>query len=108
MRQDNFGPTSRYYSIATAELTLDGGLSVRYLRRRFLPPVERFAVLEEHRVTEGERLDQIAANYLGDPEQFWRIADANGAMHPRELVEGDGKSVLITMPEGLPAPTADE
>lgn len=108
MRQDNFGPTSRYYSIDTAELNLDSGRTVRYLRRRFLPLVERFAVIQEHRVTEGERLDQIAANYLGDAEQFWRIADANGAMHPRELVEGDGKTILITMPEGLPAPTAEE
>ena len=37
------------------------------MRRRFVPPQEKFALLQEHTVTEGERLDHIAAKYLGDP-----------------------------------------
>jgi hypothetical protein len=102
MRQDNFPPTSRYYPIEAAELTLDDGRIVRYLRRRFLPATERFSAIQEHRVAQAERLDQIAARYLGDPEQFWRIADANGAMHPRELVEEEGGRVKIALPEGIP------
>ena len=36
---------------------------------------------------QGDRLDNIAARYLGDPEQFWRICDANGAMRPDELTD---------------------
>ena len=30
-----------------------------------------------HAVTGADRLDLIAYRYLGDPHQFWRIADAN-------------------------------
>ena len=61
-----------------------------------------FALLLEHTVTEGDRLDNIAARYLGDPEQFWRICDANGVMRPDELTETVGRRLRITMPEGIP------
>ena len=53
-------------------------------------------------VTQGERLDNIAANYFGDPELFWRVADANRAMHPKELTETIGRRLRITLPEGIP------
>lgn len=98
----NFPPTSRYYGIDTASLELPDGRLVPYLRRRFLPPADRFAVLQEHAVTEGERLDQIAASLMGDPEVFWRIADANSAMRPEELTETVGRRLRITLPEGIP------
>ena len=39
---------------------------------------------------QGERLDNIAAAFLGDPELFWRLSDANGAMRPEELVQTVG------------------
>ena len=55
----------------------------------------------EHMVTEGERLDNITAQYLGDPEQFWRVCDANGAMRPDELTETIGRRLRITLPEGI-------
>ena len=28
---------------------------------------------------QGERLDNVAAQYLGDPTLFWRLCDANNA-----------------------------
>lgn len=103
----NFPPTSRYYGIETATLkSADGQIEV-YLRRRFLPSPERFALLLEHTVADGERLDNIAAKYMDDPEAFWRIADANSAMRPEELTETIGRSLRITLPEGIPgAPNA--
>jgi hypothetical protein len=77
------------------------GTTVVYLKRRFLPPASRFTVLQEHTVREGERLDTIAAQYLGDPEQSWRLCDANEAMRPDELTEKPGATVKITLPEGM-------
>jgi len=97
-----FAITSRYYGIKTAELETADGRRIVYLRRRFVPPPERFDLLLEHTVTEGERLDNITAQYLGDPEQFWRICDANGAIRPDELTEPIGRRLRITLPEGIP------
>lgn len=96
-----FPPTSRYHGIETATLETADGKVLRYLRRRFLPAPERFDLLQEHVVTQGERLDNITARYLDDPEQFWRICDANGAMRP-EALEEIGRRLRITLPEGIP------
>ena len=56
-------------------------------------------------MVEGERPDTIAAAHLGDPEQFWRICDANSALHPDELVADVGRRLRITLPEGVPGMT---
>lgn len=97
-----FPPTSRYHGIETATLVLPNGEMTRYLRRRFVPPADRFVTLQEHTVTEGDRLDNLAAKYLGDPEQFWRICDGNNAIRPDELAEQVGDRIRITLPEGIP------
>lgn len=97
-----FPPTSRYHGIDTAQLMTADGKTIVYLRRRFVPPPERFALLQEHTVTQGDRLDNLTAQYLGDPEQFWRLCDANAAMRPDELTEIIGRRLRITLPEGIP------
>jgi hypothetical protein len=96
-----FPPTSRYAAIATATLTV-GTRVVVYLRRRFLPQPERLALVQEHEVRDGDRLDNITALYLDDPEQFWRVADANRAMDPSALTAEPGRRLRITLPEGIP------
>lgn len=98
----NFPPTSRYYGIDTATLKMTDGRIVVYLRRRFVPSPDRFALLQEHVVSEGDRLDHVTATYLGDSEAFWRVADANAAMRPNELTETIGRRLRITLPEGIP------
>jgi hypothetical protein len=95
-----FPATSRYYLIETARYEAPDGREVIYLRRRFLPLVTEAAVIAEHVVTDGERLDNITARYLGDPEQFWRVCDANNAMRPEKLTEEIGRRLSITMPQG--------
>ena len=97
-----FPINSRYYGVATTQLVEPDGRVVAYLRRRFVPPPGRFSLLREHVVAQGERLDTIAAEYLDDPEQFWRIADANGAMQPDDLTRPVGRVLRITLPEGIP------
>jgi hypothetical protein len=101
LKNNLFAATSRYFGIDTQTITMADGKIVIYLSRRFLPPPERFQLLQEHTVTQGERLDNIAARQLGDPELFWRIADANRAMRPEELVETVGRKLRITLPEGI-------
>ena len=97
-----FPPTSRYAAIDTAKIDLPDGRTVLYLKRRFLPPPEKFSLMREHVVTEGDRLDNVTAKHIGDPEQFWRLCDANCAMRPDELTEKIGRRLAITLPEGIP------
>lgn len=97
-----YPPTSRYYGLGSAQLTQPDGTVVTYLKRRFVPPPEHFATLTEHQVVSGDRPDRLAAQYLGDPEQYWRICDANGTMNPPELTGTVGAYVRITLPEGIP------
>ena len=94
-----FEPGSRYYEIETLTLTMPDGRSVAYKRRRFLPPATSGALLAEHTVTQGERLDHITARYLADPTLFWQLCDINNAMHPDELTAEVGTKVRITLPQ---------
>lgn len=97
-----FPITSRYYNIKRVERETADGRQIVYLRRRFVPPADRFDLLQEHAVVEGDRIDNITAEYLGDPEQFWRLCDANNAVRPEELTEEIGRRLRITLPEGIP------
>jgi hypothetical protein len=98
---------SRYVGIPVAMYTTADGRTVTYLRRRFLAPLDRFALLQEHVVRDGDRPDLLAHHYLGDPEQFWRIADANAVFSPDELTDEVGQQVRITLPEGVPGTPTD-
>ncbi len=102
LRATLFPATSRYHGIDVAFLTRDDGSKVAYVRRRFLPQPERLTLVREHAVVASDRLDNLAALYLGDPELFWRICDANRALHPHELLERLGRRLRITLPDGFP------
>ena len=97
-----FSPSSRYYAIDTAKMETEEGKTIIYLRRRFIPPPERFSLLQEHTIVQDDRLDNLANQFYGDPEQFWKICDSNNVMHPHELTETIGKRIKITFPEGIP------
>jgi hypothetical protein len=99
-----FPPNSRYAALDTGKLTTVDKKTIVYVRRRFVPPPENFALLQEYTVVEGDRLDNLAAKFVGDPEQFWQICDANAAMRPEELTEIVGRILRITSPEGIPGP----
>ena len=93
-----FEHTSRYYGIEQALHTLPDGREVAYVRRRFAPPGSSHALLAEVRVVQGDRLDLVTARTLGDPLQSWRVADANDAMDPPELVRVPGRLLRIPLP----------
>jgi len=107
MANYDFPPSSRYYAIALSMRTAEDGTTQPYLQRRFLPPADGFVTLRLHTVVEGERPDHIAARELGDPEAFWRLCDANGAMHPDELTDQAGETVRIVLPDGVPPPARE-
>jgi len=93
---------SRYLGVATQTWTDAEGRNVLYFSRRFLPDPDTLALLETHRVSQGERLDHLAQHYYGDALIFWRIADANRAMDPEALTATLGRTLRITLPEGIP------
>ena len=96
-----FPATSRYHGITALQIPAADGSAIVYLKRRFIAPREQFTVIGIHFVTQSDRLDNIAAKYLGDPELFWRICDANAVIVPNELTDTIGEQILITLPEGL-------
>jgi hypothetical protein len=96
-----YPPSSRYHGIATTEATLEGGRVVRYVRRRFLPDPATLVPVGEHRVGDGDRLDNLAARYLGDPLQAWRLGDSNLTLRLEALVEETGTRIRITLPAGV-------
>jgi len=100
-----FPTNSRYYGLEAKTFETPDGRMIVHLERRFVPPEENFSLLQEHSVVEGDRLDNLSAKYFGDPEMFWRICDANSAMHPDELTESVGRKLRITLPEGIPGIT---
>lgn len=102
-----FPPNSRYHATGTVKLELSDGRTVVYLRRRFLPQPETLALLQEHTVSASDRLDNLAARYLDDPELYWRLCDANGALRPDDLLEVIGRRLRVTLPEGVPGTTSD-
>lgn len=96
-----FPPTSRYALVEVATYIRPDRREIAYLRRRILPQPERLKQLTEHVVTQGDRLDRVTATYLGDPQQFWRVADANRAMRPEALTDAVGRRLRITLPDGI-------
>ena len=105
----SFPTDSRYCGSSTRTYTTPDGQTITYLARRFVPQAgaPNFATVARHTVKQGDRLDLIAAKYLGDPLIYWLICDANGATRPSDLVATPGTVVQITMPQGVPgAPSA--
>ena len=92
-----FEHTSRYSKIQDVYMEDGGGdgVQVAYKRRRFLPKSGTGAVDVVVSVNEDDRLDIIAANKIGDPLQFWRIADANDAMDPFDLTATPGRTLVV-------------
>ena len=91
--------TSRYASLPVLTHTDPGVRAVSYFGRRFLPAGSSMPLLMGVTVTQSDRLDLIAARTFGDPEQYWRICDANDALDPFELTATIGRVLRIASPQ---------
>jgi hypothetical protein len=94
-----FSPKSRYASLPGRDYTFSDGKTVRYISRRFLPESSSMPLLAEVTTLQGDRPDLISAKTLGDPEQFWRICDANNTIDPIELTAEPGRIVRVPVPQ---------
>ena len=97
-----FPPTSRY--TALRQLLWKAQCRTVILCAADFAVAGNFALLQYRVVKQGDRLDNITANYLDDPEQFWRICDANDAMRPDELTETVGRSCASHCPKACRLP----
>jgi len=117
IEREMFENTSRYNDIDDAIITVISDIrntkhgnknvetrEIKYKKRRILPIQDTdnynddISILQQVVVKAWDRLDNIAASTLGDPEQFWRICDANNAMYPPELTNEPGKTIIIKAP----------
>jgi hypothetical protein len=87
-----FTTRSRYASVANATYQRSDGRTVTYKVLRITPDT---MAIQNHAVVQGDRLDLIAFQQYGDPEQFWRICDGNEAVDPDDLTEQVGARIRI-------------
>ena len=83
-------PSSRHADAPTYRVSPEVELLVPRMRTQ--PPAAR-----RHISSLTDRLDIIAAAYLGDPHLYWRIADTNPSIPPERLVE-PGRAIDIPAP----------
>jgi hypothetical protein len=83
---------SRYEHVGELELTDDKGRLVRCKRTRFVPDTPGRL---SHLVADHDRVDLLADRYLGDPERYWRICDANRVLWPPDLLARPGRPIDV-------------
>jgi nucleoid-associated protein YgaU len=78
-------PASRHDSLGTYEVVLAPGAEpVELYEPRTIPEPPRSVA---HRVVASDRFDLLAYRYFGDSHQYWRIADANPALTPEDVLD---------------------
>jgi hypothetical protein len=96
-----FGPSSRYANVAIARhQTSAADPGVGYVLRRFVPQQHDIPIARTHIVRAGDRVDLLAAHYLGDVELLWRVADANLVIDWLQLTAEPGLRIAIPLPPG--------
>ncbi len=96
---------SRYDGAEVARMAVPDGAGgqrdVPYLLARTPNDPATVLPLAWHRVVEDDRVDLLAQRYLGDPQAWWRICDANAAMDPAALVgpANEGAVIVVGVPE---------
>lgn len=95
-RSEVFTRSSRYDRVADRIYADRAGRQLPYKALRFIPDVQPRGA---HLVQDLDRLDLISERYFKDPEQFWRVCDANRALRPDDLLR-IGDRLIIPEPLG--------
>jgi hypothetical protein len=93
---------SRYCGAQVQQIDLPDGTSVMYLARRIVPPASVYTATQTYVIARGDRLDNLAARFLGDPLLYWMICDANTAADPDALTAQAGSAIVIPLASGTP------
>lgn len=93
-----YKPNSRYASTPMLTYPAPDGRDIAYGARRLLPRPEQFKPLAVYRHDRDRRIDDIANAYYGDPEQYWRICDANLVFWPPDAVDIADAKLVIPLP----------
>jgi hypothetical protein len=88
-----FASNSRYAKLQSYTVTMPDG-STRTATRLPVPQPQPVAGFHPHQ--QGDRLDLLAARYLGDATLFWRLCDAANAPVADALAVRD----LVPIPAG--------
>jgi hypothetical protein len=88
-----FTQRSRYATVPDAVHEDPDGRRIPHKQLRRIPA--EAPVHEAHVVDEGDRFDLVAFAHYGDPEQFWRICDANRGMWPDDLLAAPGRQLVV-------------
>ncbi len=86
---------SRYEPVPTLTHVTADGRTIRHKALRILPDPRGSLV---HIVRQDDRLDRVAQDWFGNAELWWRVADANTALDPDELVAEPGRSISVPAP----------
>jgi phage tail protein X len=90
-----FSKTSRYWAVPNITVPDSQGRVLPGKDIRLLPTVTGTF---QHLVSQGDRLDQLAYTYYGQPLDWWHISDANpGILSPLALI-GDEPVTTIRLP----------
>jgi hypothetical protein len=96
-----FGPSSRYANVPIGRYqTSPSDPGVAYVLRRFAPQLRDIPIATTHLVQAGDRVDVLAAHYLGEVELHWRIADANPSGDMLLVTATPGERIAIPLPPG--------
>jgi hypothetical protein len=96
-----FAANSRYARVAFGLYRRGtAGPDIAYVLRRFIPQQRDIPAMFEHIVGSGERPDLVAAQASGDPELYWRVADANAVTDPFELTDTLAARIIIPTAPG--------
>lgn len=101
-----FDEYSRYRGLSLLAGVDAGGRDILYVDCRIIPQPGSLAEVGTVTVNKGDRLDSIATRILGDARWWWRIADGNGALDPADLAAEPGRTLRVTLPQGVALPPA--
>ncbi len=91
---------SRYATAPEAELIRADGSIVRHIVPPILPHPDSNTAARQHRVTDSDRPDILAAKAYGQVTAWWLLANANTAAHPDQITDTPGATRVIPMPDG--------